>query len=244
MKKTYYILLLPILFISLTSCKSRTQKMHEFANAFNQTASMSPTQSGSHAEVEGLDIIKLDLATALDINDPSSSSTSSFLEKSLPSMFQNDETMMDLINEAVKFKVNITDINGRIITTLMIHKSYLDKQNKSSFKLPTSNDPITMALDALNSNLPMNNADGTRLMKIEKLGSNTLEYTMEVPNDVKDIISSPNAVPLVKESIIQDPSTKATILRMRGLGIQKVNYKLVDTEGKKLTTIEFNASDF
>ena len=101
-----------------------------------------------------------------------------------------------------------------------------------------------MALDALNSNLPMNNADGTRLMKIEKLGSNILEYTMEVPNDVKDIISSPNAAPLVKESIIKDPSTKATILRMRGLGIQKVNYKLVDTEGKKLTTIEFNASDF
>ncbi|MFM2229613.1 MAG: hypothetical protein RL607_871 [Bacteroidota bacterium] len=244
MRKSIYILVLSILFLTLSSCKSRTQKMHEFVNGFNQTAAMSPTQSGSHAEVEGLDIIKLDLATALDINNPSSSSTTAFLEKSLPDMFQKDETMMELINEAVKFKVNITDLNGRIISTLMIDKTYLDKEHKSSYKSSTSNDPITMALDALNSNLPINNADGTRLMKIEKLGTDTLEYTMEVPDDVSQIINSPNAIPLVKESIIQDPSTKATVLRMRGLGINKVNYKLIDTKGKKLTTLEFKSSDF
>lgn len=159
-------------------------------------------------------------------------------------MFQSDETMMDLINEAVKFKVNLIDVNGRIVTSLIVDKAYLDKQNKGSYKSSNTSDPIAQALDALNSSLPVKNADGTRLMKIEKVGSSTLEYTLEIPEELNAIIKSPNATALVKESIAQDPNTQATIRKMRNYGIVKVNYLLVSTKGEKLTTLVFKTAEF
>lgn len=243
MKKISTYLILTLLVVSFTACKSRTQKMHEFVEGFNQTAQMRSNGNIS-AKVEGLDQITMDLGTPLDINDPASSSAAQLMEKSIPSMFQRDETMMELINEAVKFKIHINDANGRIITTLDVDKTFLDNQNKGSLIKSGSNDPITVALEAFNSNLPMKNADGSRLMKIEKSGPASIAYTLEVPDDVKEILESPNATPLVKESLKNDPTTRNSIQRMRSLGIQKVTYILIDTQAKQLSTFDFKSSEF
>ncbi|WP_297515993.1 hypothetical protein [Flavobacterium sp.] len=226
------------------SCKSRTQKMHEFVNGFNQTAMMSYSgTSGTQAKVEGLDVIELNLASPLDINDPTASQSAQLMISALPAMFQREESMMDLINEGVKFKVRVIDTNGRIITDALVDKPFLDKTKQGS-PINDGQSPEETAISALNASLPLKYEDGSRLMKIERTSSNELTYTLEMPADMQEILKSPNAEPLLKESLKSDPSTQNTLRRMRGIGITKVTYKLITPEGKSIQSMSFNASEF
>jgi hypothetical protein len=230
--------------ILTVSCQSRTQKMHEFVNGFNQTAMMSYSgTSGTQAKVEGLDVIELNLASPLDINDPTASQSAQLMISALPAMFQREESMMELINEGVKFKVRIIDNNGRIITDALVDKPFLDKTKQSS-PINDGQSPEEMAISALNTSLPMKYEDGSRLMKIERTSKNELTYTLEMPADMQEILKSPNAEPLLKESLKSDPSTQNTLRRMRGIGITKVTYKLITPEGKPIQSMTFNATEF
>jgi hypothetical protein len=188
-------------------------------------------------------MIELNLASPLDINDPTASQSAQLMISALPAMFQREESMMDLINEGVKFKVRIIDTNGRIITDALVDKSFLDKTKQGS-PINDGQSPEETAISALNASLPMQYEDGSRLMKIERTSSNELTYTLEMPADMQEILKSPNAEPLLKESLKSDPSTQNTLRRMRGLGITKVTYKLITPEGKSIQSMTFNASEF
>ncbi|WP_395054318.1 hypothetical protein [Flavobacterium sp.] len=243
-----------ILQILLVGCKNTLQKSHEFVNSYNLSAPMLTNQiiTSTTAKVLPENIIEIRFETSLEQNEENKNSYTTIFPSMITNLFTKDETIKDLIDEGISFKVGFYASNNSKFSELTVDKTKIAEFEKSmiSESKTVSADynskvspELNQMLVVMNKSLPIVNKDGTKILKIKISDNNELIYIVEIPEEYVQILKTENAKNMMKDEIKRGTDFKKIMSSVQSLNINKIKYIYQDTKGLKVNEINLNQND-
>lgn len=255
MSKNLLKIILIILFqLTFTGCQNTTQKANQFVNSYNAssgsiTNSVITSTSAKLGENNTIEI-RFDSNIPYDAEDKT---YSKIFPNMMASMFTSYDETQDLIEEGVVFNVGFYADNGKKINSIKVDKAKLEEMLKtrpsaikdasataSNVNLPTE---LKETLVIMNQSLPIENNDGTKIIKIDFSDAHELVYTVEVPDAFSESLKGEDAKNIMKEEIMRNSNLPSIMANLRTYGITKIKYIYQDSKGKEINEIIMSSAD-
>lgn len=248
-----------LLVILLVSCKSTSDKIDSFVDAYNKSVAIElakrPDSELSNTSAKKVSDSLVELTLNFKESMAEMENDTAIYTKLYPPLIagamKQERSFTDLINNKVSFKLILMTSDNKEFSNTLINKSNFDKLTSGigdnvSFE-DGSSEGLKAIIDLLNKSLPIENKqEGYTILKIDIEGEDTLLYRiqMDKKTDLSALKNNPAAKSLVKEEILRDPSIKNMFLSTTEYGINKMKIQYLDHTGAVLVEVLVSKTDF
>lgn len=240
-----------------TSCQNTQQKMQGYVNSYNSSAAVFSdniiTSTSAKAFLDK-NKIEIRIETNLEQNETNKALYGQLFPGILAQMLTKEAESKALIEEGVIFDVYFLAEDYTELAQLKVDKVELEKLLKGKAELTDAekakvsdsgvSSEMQEMLLLMNRNMPITNADGSKILKIEVNAKDELLYKIEVPKEYSELLKGDASKALMKEELLRNTNLKNVISSVRKYGVTKIVYEYLDVKGKLLNNIVLTDQDF
>ena len=240
----------------IVSCQNTQQKMQGYVNSYNNSAALFSDNIITSTKAKAfLDKNKIEIRidTNLEQNETNKTLYSQLFPGILAQMLTKESESKELIEEGVVFDVYFLANDYSELAQLKVDKKELEKLLKGSIDLTAAekakasntgvNSQMQEMLILMNRNMPIKNADGSKILKIEVNEKDELVYDIEVPKEFADVLKGESSKALIKDELLRTPNLKNIFSSVQKFGVTKIVYNYLDEKGKSVNNIVINETD-
>ena len=249
-KKITQIAAVIMLVLLLVSCQNTKQKMQGYVNSYNHSAANFTNEVITSTSAKAFldkNKIEIRLETNLEQNEDNKSIYNQMLPGIFAEMLKKEDQSMELIEEGVIFDVYFLAEDYTVLTELKVDKKELKKMLKDKVA-PTATENAAISnsnlspemqemLVMMNRNMPIKNADGSKILKIEINEKGELLYKIEIPNEFAELLKGESAKAVLKEEILRNNNLKNVVNVVKRFGIKTIIYEYLDVKGKMINNV-------
>lgn len=240
----------------MVSCQNTQQKMQSYVNTYNNSAALFNDNIITSTKAKALlekNKIEIRIDTNLEQNETNKTLYSQLFPGILAQMLTKEADSKELIEEGVIFDVYFLAKDYSELAQLEVDKKELAKLLKGGIDLTEAekaeasksgvNSQMQEMLILMNRNLPITNADGSKILKIEVNGQNELLYKIELPKEFAEVLKGESSKALIKDELLRTANLKTVFGSVKKYGVTKIVYNYTDDKGKAVNTIIITEKD-
>lgn len=245
------LLLILLVFISLVSCKSTSDKASDFVRMYNRSGAMignSYIKSTKAAYIKSgnIDIV---IETKYNNGDIETEIMKNSLPDLIGQVIKSDRLGKELLDAGVVFNVKVYGTNFVLLASKSLDKTNINAGSDSLVSTiangeKPSRSQLNQVLDIFNKNLPVvDKESGISILKMSADDNNNIIYIAEVPDDLAMLLENNQAKSMMKEELLQSPQIKQVLSKTAEFGVTNLKYIYQTKAGKVISEIEISKND-
>lgn len=242
----------------VASCQNTKQKMQSYVNTYNNSAALFSDNIITSTKAKAFldkNKIEIRIETNLEQNETNKTLYSQLFPGILAQMLTKEADSKELIEEGVVFDVYFLADDYTELAQLEVDKKELAKLLKGGIDLTAeekaqasnANSNVSSQMQEMlilmNRNLPIKNADGSKILKIEVNDKDELLYKIELPKEFAELLKGESSKALIKDELLRTANLKTVFGSVKKFGVTKIVYDYIDVKGKSVNNIVITEQD-